>query len=432
MDGLLRPIQRRNEFQRLRTIWIFTAVVFAAAVWTGARMGNMFVQSDTADYIAIAEGRPAMLPFAARQLGPLIARALMHLLHLPVQRAFMWEGIAALVFFILATAFLLVRSDTPRWTIWAVAGLMFWGFQFNALVMPDLLYAALLCGFMLLLREGQVMAACLMMFPLTLTRESTLLTLACFLLAGAGGRRLKWREAAAAVLATGAALVVVKRLTTDALPNKEHISPLLYLAAKMPWNFLRNVLGIGMWANVYPACEAPKWQTGVHLGPLKAIGVCGFYPPIVGETLGIGMAIFGLLPLLMWRLRKLPFWSDGREHLMLRFALLYGTVSFLAAPLLGERLPRLYGYGWPLFLVAVPLLLGRSLANFRSARAAVAFLALHFFAAWSLMWAYPARMFPVGAICWISGWILLRRTFDARLPEGPGCGGVLPLAAGGS
>jgi len=403
-----------SEFQRLRTIWIFTAVVFGLAVWTGVRMGNVSIQSDAAEYMAIAEGRPAMMPFAARQLGPLIARALMHALPMRVEVAFGWEGVGALVLFLLTTAFLLVRSGAPRWTIWAVAGLMFWGFEFNALEMPDLLYAALISCFLLLLRERQVLAACLMMFPLTLARESTLLTLACLLIAG--WRRLRWREATAAVLATAAALGVVRRLAADALPNNEHISPLLYVAAKMPWNFLRNVLGIGLWANVYPACAAPRWQAAVHLGPLQGIGWCGFFPDMVGKTLGSGLTIFGLLPLLAWLLRRQMIRTGGRDDLMLRFAVLYGMVSFLLAPLLGEMFVRLYAYGWPLFLIALPLLLGRSGANFTSAWAAAAFLALHLFATWSLMWGLPTKMFWAGLASWLLGWLLLHRTF--RVGEG--------------
>ena len=77
-----------------------------------------------------------------------------------------------------------------------------------------------------------------MMFPLMVTRESTLLTLACFLIAG--GRRLRLREAAASILATAAGMSIVHRLTRDAMPNREHISPMFYMVAKMPWNFLKT------------------------------------------------------------------------------------------------------------------------------------------------------------------------------------------------
>lgn len=267
------------------------------------------------------------------------------------------------------------------------------------------------------------MAACLMLFPLMLARESTLLTLECFLIAGC--RRLRKLEVTAAVGAVGVAMVIVKRLTANALPNVEHISPMLYLVAKMPWNFMRNVLGIGMWANVYPGCAAPTWQMAVYLGPLTAIGTCGYFPEVQGELLGFGLTVFRLLPLRVWLVRKQTLQTGKREDLKLRFSLIYGTISFLMAPLLGETFVRLYGYGWPLFLVALPRLLGRSGANFRSGCAAAAFLALHWFAAWSIAWAFPGWLFQAGLGCGVLGWILLITTFRA---EGPSVGGEVATA----
>ena len=409
MSPLTQTMRGWSAARRHWAAVLFVALVFPLAVWTGLRRGNIFVQPDAEVYTGMAQGMAGMMPFASRQLGPLIVRAMMHLLHLPLQTAFVDLGLACLLMFVGTIASLLVRSDAPRWTIYAVAGLMFWTFQFNALVMPDLLYAALLCGFILLLRQGQVMAACLMLFPLMLARESTLLTLVCFLIAG--WRRLRKLEVAAAVVAVGAAMMIVKQLTANALPNVEHISPMLYLVAKMPWNFMRNVLGIGMWANVYPGCAVPKWQMAVHLGPLKAIGTCGYFPGVQGELLSIGAALFGLLPLMAWLVRKQMRQTGNREDLMLRFCMIYGTISFLIAPLLGETFVRLFGYGWPLPLVALPILLGRSGANFKSGWAAAAFLGLHWFAAWSMVWASSWQLFQVSMGCWALGWILLSMTF---------------------
>ena len=415
MSPLIQTIRGWSAARRRWATVLFVALVFPLAVWTGYARGNIFVQPDAEIYVAMAQGQAGSMPFASRQLGPLVVRAMMHLPHLPLQTAFLVLGLASMLMFVGTIAFLLVRSDAPQWTIYAIAGLMFWTFQFNSLVMPDLLYAALLCGFLLLLRQGQVMAACLMLFPLMLARESTLLTLVCFLIAG--WRRLRKVEVAAAVGAVGIAMVIVKRLTANALPNAEHISPMLYLIAKMPWNFMRNVLGIGMWANVYPGCTAPTWQMAVHLGPLTAIGTCGYFPGIQGELLGFGTTVFGLLPLMVWLVRKQMLRTGECQDLMLRFSLIYGTFSFLMAPLLGETFVRLYGYGWPLILVALPTLLGRTGANFKSGWAAAAFLGLHWFAAWSMAWAFPGWLFQVGLGCWILGWILLITTFRAEAPS---------------
>ncbi len=371
-------------------------------------MGTVFYQADTEFYLAMARGEPAMMPFAERQLGPMLARGFAQLFHVPVEQGFFDLGVLYLLFFLGTVAFLLVRSGAPVWMIPALAGMMFWGLQFNALVMPDLLYAALLCGFLLLLRGRQVMAACLLLFPMMLARESTLLTVACLLVAG--WRRLTRGQIAASVVAVGAGILTLQRLTANALPNREHLPAMLYMVAKVPWNLMRNVLGIGVWANVYPTCEVPKWQVAVHLGPLQAIGTCGAVLELPARALGVAMAMFGLLPVMLWMVRKTARRSDD---LMLRFALLYGAVSFVAAPLLGEVFLRLFGYGWPLFLVALPLLLGRSGWNFTSMWAAAAFVGLHGYLAWAIVWAYPQPLLAVAAVCWILGWLLLRKTFIA-------------------
>lgn len=409
MSPFLTSMGGWGAARRRWTVAIFTLTVFPIAVWIGCWMGTMFVQADAESYLGMARGKAEMLPFASRQLGPMLARGIARQYHLPAESAFFDLGLASLLIFLGTTSWLLVRSDAPRWMIYALAGLMFWGFQFNALVMPDLLYATLVCGFLLLLRQGWVVAACLMMFPLMVTRESTLLTLVCFLIAG--WNRLRKAEVATAVIAAGAAMGVVQRLATNALPNQEHISPMLYLIAKMPWNFMRNVLGIGVWANLYPSCEVPRWQMEVPLGALRAIGICGFLPEIPARAFAVAMAMFGLLPLLLLRVWNVARRTGGREDLMLRFALLYGAVSFLMAPVLGEAFPRLYGYGWPLFLVALPILLRRSESNFVSGWAAAGFVALHWFLTWALSWAYPTLLFPVALLCWTMGGVLLLKTF---------------------
>ena len=417
----MQPMLGWSLRKQLRTILLFAAVVSPVAAWLGFRIGGIFIQPDAEHYRAMADGAPVMMPFASRQLGPLMVRAMSKGLHLGIAQAFELQGVLSLLFFIVTIAWLLVRSGAPRWTLYLIGGLMFWGFQFNALMMPDLLYAALMCCFLLMLREGQVMASCLMMFPLTLSRESTLLTLACFLVAGS--KQLKKQEIVGAVFATGTAMVLVKQLARGALPNTEHISPMIYLVAKMPWNFLRNVLGLGMWANVYPTCAVPKWQTQLHLGPLRAIGFCGFFPGTVAKTLGLGMAAFGLMPLMAWRMRRKAMQTGGRENLMMRFAALYGALSFLLAPSLGDSVLRLFGYGWPLFLIALPLLLGASGANFISMWAAAAFLALHLFLAWYLLGLTPGSLFTTALACWILGWLLLRWTFRVETPHPLVCGG---------
>jgi hypothetical protein len=351
-----------------------------------------------------------MLPFASRQLGILIVQAFCHLLHLSIAHGFLLEGGICFIVFLGTVLNLLVRSGAPQWMLLAIVGLVFWIQQLDDLVLPDLLYAALLSCFLLLLWHRQLMLAALMMFPLMVARESTLLTVVCFLIAG--GRRLRPREVSIAILATAAGMLAVKHLAADALPNQENISPAFYMMAKMPWNFLKNVLGLNPWANVYRSCEVPRWQMPVHLGSLQAIGLCApdFHYPL--NALASALASFGLLPLLLFKLRRVRFEQAkglGRDAVFLRFCILYGAVSFVLSPLLGVSCLRLYYYAWPLFLVALPILMGSAKASFTTSPAAVLFLAMHLCLSWTLLHLNWWTTIPVALVVYPSGWLLLRR-----------------------
>jgi hypothetical protein len=403
--------------ERRRSVALAAAVALPVAVAAGLAMDGIYTQSDTTHYLNLAAGRPAMLPFASRQLGPLVVRGLSHLPGVTIERGFLIEGLAALVFFFCTVMFLLVRSGAQRWMIAAIAGMFFWAEQFNALVLPDIFYGALLCGFLLLLRKGWVIAAALMMLPLAVARESTVLTLVCFLLAG--WKLLRWREILTAVGSFAGGMLAVKGLAANALANHEHISSALYLFAKMPWNFLKNFLGLNPWANVYPACAVPAWQHAVHLGPLQAVGYCGFEVWLPVRLAGAALAGFGLLPLLVFRVRRVGQWVGGREDLMVRFCLLYGVVSFCLAGALGDRVLRLFEYGWPLFLVALPVGLGRLAVGFRSAALAVAFVGVHLVITWAVVGLDGWWLLGAGSVGYLAGWGILRRGWMGSASHSP-------------
>ena len=115
----------------------------------------------------------------------------------------------------------------------------------------------------------------------------------------------------------------------------------------------------------------------------------------------------GPTPLLWLRMRKMPL-----PGLLLRFAVVYGAVSLLVAPLLGDSQLRLFAYGWPLFLVGLPMLLGRSGANFRSQGSAWLFLALHLGLSWSVLWLSAGPLLAVGVAIYALGGLVLQKTFQ--------------------
>ena len=417
---LTRFTSRWTFADRRRAAILGAAIAVPVAILGGLWIGQIFTQADTPQYLALAHRQPAAMPFASRQLGPLIVRGLVHAFHTSVFAAFYLEGAVSWVIFFAIALWFLLRSGAPRFMIAASLGMYFWARQFNLLALPDLLYGALLCIFLLLLERRRFLLAALMMFPLTLSRESTILTLACFLVAG--WRRLRMPAVVLAIVSMMAGSMLVKRLTADALPNNEHISPMFYLFAKVPWAFLKNILGILPWSNVYPSCEVPRWQMPLHLGNVHAIGLCGFAPRFPLEYLFYLLNTFGLLPLLLFALRRrVPraVWAPRRRRpFSCAFCLVYGLVSFVLAGLLGESFQRLFEYSWPLFLIALPLLLAATRATLNSNRAVLLFLTLHLALAWMGVSPYRPWLIPVELAFWAAGYVLIRRALVFR-PEGP-------------
>ncbi len=379
------------------------ALVIALAIAVGVSTGKLFTDSDTIHYLHLAAGQPAAQPFAARQLAPVLVRALTHL-GLTLHQGFWLLGVASLTFFVASVTFLLQQtpgasaSQTPPWLLWSVLGLYFWSLQFAGMVLPDLFYAALLSGFLLLVRSGRLGWASGMLLPLMVARESTILVLLCWLYVA--WRTLTWSKRLLSIAAAATGATIVHFLAAGSRGNREGLSPVLYLLGKMPWNFAKNFLGLEPWANLNRTCEVPVWHHAVHLGPLSDIGYCTLQPEYPERLLAYALATFGLLPLLLWWVRK-----ASRQGLLVRFSLVYGITAFLTAPLLGYSVQRLYGYGWPAFLVGLPLLAGAG--GFRSLRWLAGFLTLHLVASW-LEWRLDKTSLLVAELLvWSLGfWVL--------------------------
>jgi hypothetical protein len=116
-----------------------------------------------------------------------------------------------------------------------------------------------------------------------------------------------------------------------------------------------------------------------------------------------------LLPLLTgflwWRYRRLG------DSPLLRFALLYGAASYGMAPLLGNWIAHLAGYGWPLFFIALPLLfdkMARRVITVKQALAGVAVCLLHL-AVWALShWGRWTPQILAIVLIWVAAYRLLR------------------------
>lgn len=344
--------------QRRIALFLLVAATVLLAVSIGSYEPHGLIMPDADQYMAMAQGHDAavMQPFASRQLAVLLARLLAATLHLSLLQAFILQGIACLVVLSAIVYRCILRWSIPRCLLPLFVLMPFWPSLYRNMVLPDLMYAALLAVFLLLLWNGRLLAAACMMLPLMLTRESTSLTLVCLLLAAWGP--LRWAGRIMAVAATVLGAEIVKHLSAHALPNQEHLSGAQYLLGKFVWNGIR-ALGVLPWSNVYPnLCAQPKWLVLLHIGPVRSIGLCQFsaWPPLITAT--SILTVFGVLPLIVLvRRRSIYTRSLVRATPVLRFSLLYGTVSFLLAPFLGTASDRLFSYAWPLLLVALPAFL---------------------------------------------------------------------------
>jgi len=401
----------------LQARWL--AIVLAVLAGVGqtlvkVQLPTVFHSPDSSHYLQIAAGHTELVeqPFASRQLGPLVAAGLGKLLGGSLHGGFLLQGFLSLALAMGVTCWLATKTAAPRWLLLAMMLVPSWAVLLQYLVLPDLWYAAMLAVLLVLLEKRWFWSAALWMLPLMLSRESTSLTLLCFLAAawpGLGKRR--WQVAAVAFLAAAAGSVVVGRLAAASQANVEHLPQAVYMFAKVPWNFLRNVLGVLPWSDANTElCTVPVWSVPFRFGPVHSLGVCGFSVQQQLQAVEGTLINFGMLPLLVavlwWRHRKVR-----DRSVLLRFALLYGGVSFLLAPVLGAGFVHLMQYAWPLFLVALPKLFDEELTGPLSAKrawASVGFFGLSLAVPCIARWPVLLSRLAMGVAIWVVGYGLLR------------------------
>jgi hypothetical protein len=89
---------------------------------------------------------------------------------------------------------------------------------------------------------------------------------------------------------------------------------------------------------------------------VRQIGLCTPEWTLPLFTLLTLLTLFGSGPLLIIAARKAQLWST-RHPFAVQLAAVYGLLSFLLGPSLGDWIDRLIGYGWPLFWIGVPYLI---------------------------------------------------------------------------
>jgi hypothetical protein len=339
-----------EQRSRIRTRLALIAVTVGIAVLLAAQD---FPRrwDDSPVYIGMAQGLPALMPWAGRILLPDLVALLTRTLGLGMDRAF--ELINCFAF----TVWILIVAERWRTSIWLpfflVLPLAVVGLQ-NVFI-TDMFHMGLTAIFILLLRYNAVAAAVFMVFMMLGRENSELLALISvgFLL---------WNRKAFAAGAMLAGFLIgsfIAHWAAAKASNVHQMPEIFYLIFKMPSNFLRNWLGVLLWTNGYAWCEQPVFTISFpgtfHLGVITKVGFCA--PSILAPLAAAAsyVTIFGVLPAVLvsvLKTRGVPLAKWREEWWATSFA--YGAFMFFLATFVGNPVDRDIAFAWPLFLISLP------------------------------------------------------------------------------
>jgi hypothetical protein len=315
---------------------------------------------DSQSYLHMAQNLygDVVSPFSKRWLYPLLARALENTAHLGWENSFLALNLFA--FALLAwciAASLEIILGKP----WLALVLLFTPFPLESLqlaYLPDLFHMALTALLFLLLLKDRLIWALVVLFVSFAVRESTLLF--CLVCAAAGWRYRRRSLLFGSLLVLVMSTLLTSRFARLGLPNIHKMPDFLYLALKVPYNFLLNFLGVCLWSEVTPIGHPiATWRMPAFLHVTdKQIGI-GFDWHFPATTLVVLLTTFGNAPVFLAGFVRR--WRAALEApLAIQLAFFYGTLCYLVGPSLGGWTDRLVGYGWPVFWLALPYLIQNS------------------------------------------------------------------------
>ena len=241
----MRPRQVRSNLAR----WFrpplpwagLTFVLVAAVGWPKTPP----LIADSIAYRAMALGRFGEVPgsICGRILHPAVVRFISWATKLNIDQAFFTVALVTLAVLIVSVAWIL--KQTTGFGVF-VLPLLFTPVlveeMFGLYYCQDLFYAALICCFFVALLKRRKWLALSLLFPLFLTRESTVLLAAVWAV-------LAWCESdlplvGACIGVTLAGWGVSRAFAALGQPNVHHTNELLFLGLKPAYDSLRNLLGV--------------------------------------------------------------------------------------------------------------------------------------------------------------------------------------------
>lgn len=287
------------DFRNLRPhLWAAAGTAIVTAL-TIDRIG--LVTADAQAYIDIANGLPALQPFANRAIVPRLAYNMASALHVPLVTAFTIIKIVACMILCHVVWGLGARGQSDqRILVLLIFSTPFVSRVYGLTFLPDMEFL-MCCGLVIwAFLSRSLLALSLSLVLAVLVREVGLL-----IGAGIALSALVRRErpaAAAAIVGTVCGALLVPVVAAPSPGNMHAMPQAMYFILKGPVNFIANWLGIKFFTSTGLECaekvlHLPRWIVGIAGFPGE-VGVCAPDTMWMIRTWVLATAPLGALPLL--------------------------------------------------------------------------------------------------------------------------------------
>lgn len=334
------------------------AAVLLGLFGLGYASGPHIDYFDVSMYEAMALGLRGGVtePYASRVLGPALARAIMELTGVEARSALAIVGAASLGFLAFLSPAYLFRQKVHLGGAMTVLMVPYAVVLVRYIHVPDALTVTVVFGFLWALVGGRNVQASpgVALGALSVLARKTVLVpyalLSLYLMVARDSKRIF------TLLAAGTVGIGILALIPSGAVNIHEMNSVSYYLLKPVANGISNILGVDLYTNTVQWCGDPVAVFDVSfvsfIGAITEVGYCRPSGSVIGHTLITYLTIFGAWPVLAaLYLRS----KDSSERVWKSLAGIF-VLFFVAAPLLGRTVERLFIYAFPFLLLVAPRL----------------------------------------------------------------------------
>ena len=237
------------------------------------------ITKDRERYVEIAEGNLQNVekPFSKRILHPKLTGWISQVSPLNLDHSFFFLSLLALFVFIFVVVSVL-RSETlfPLALAIPIMVTPYLTQAFSDYYLHDLFFSMVLALFFLLFIRNHFWIGMLVLVPLFLTREATILL--CLILLFFKIFQKKGRQVLGIFIVMALGVLLSHHFGSLGQPSRHGMGELTYMLSKVFFNFSENFLGLELWTNSFQSACDPVFQWRlpgwIKAGNIQQIGIC--------------------------------------------------------------------------------------------------------------------------------------------------------------